>query len=161
MNEESQIDNGAASLDSLNFLLGNWQAVSKPEEPTGGFEFALQLQSKIIVRTNYADYAATSEHPAFRHEDLMIIYLDAERSLRADYYDSEGHAIRYNGKITGNNQVIFSSLPTTSTPGFRLGYTLDHNGKPNGSCEVAQPNQPDSFTPYLAWSAIKTSETDT
>jgi len=146
------------SLDSLSFILGKWQAVSKPEEPTGGFEFSHQLQSKIIVRTNFADYPATNERPAFRHEDLMIIHQDADEGLRADYYDSEGHVIHYTGRITGNNQVIFSSSPTASTPGFRLGYTLDHDGKLNGSFEVAQPNQPDSLTPYLAWSAIKTSE---
>ena len=161
MNEDSQTDNEITSLDSLGFLLGKWQAVSKPGEPTGGFEFALQLHSKIIVRTNYADYAATSERPAFRHEDLMIIYLDAEQGLHADYYDSEGHVIRYNGKITGKNQVVFSNLPTASSPGFRLSYNLDQDGRLNGSFEVAQPNQPDSFTPYLAWLATKTSESNT
>lgn len=143
------------SLDSLNFLLGKWQAVSKPGEPTGSFEFSLQLQSKIIVRTNHADYAATNERPAFRHEDLMVIYQEADTGLRADYYDSEGHVIRYTGQIPGKNQIVFSSLPTASTPGFRLSYNLDHDGRLNGSFEVAPPNQPDSFMPYLAWSAIK------
>lgn len=160
MNEESQTDNMAASLDSLNFLLGKWRAVSKPEEPTGGFEFTLQLQSKIIVRTNYADYAATNERPAFRHEDLMVIYLGTGQGLHADYYDSEGHVIRYDGKITAKNRVVLSSLPTASSPGFRLSYYLDQDGRLNGSFEIAQPDQPDSFTPYLAWSAIKTSEAD-
>jgi len=158
MNEESQTNDMMVSLNSLNFLLGKWQAISKPEEPTGSFEFSLQLQSKIIVRTNFADYPATNERPAFRHEDLMIIYQDEDKALRADYYDSEGHIIRYIGQINGNNRVIFSSPPTTINPGFRLVYSLDQDGKLKGSFEIAQPNQPASFSPYLVWSAIKTSK---
>lgn len=157
MEHDSQANHPVTLLDSLKFLLGRWQAVSKPEEPTGGFEFAFQLQSKIIVRTNFADYPATNEHPAFRHEDLMVIYLDEEAGVRADYCDSEGHVIRYTGQIPGKDSVVFSSLPTASTPGFRLSYHLDHDGRLNGSFEVAPPNQPDSFMPYLAWSAVKLS----
>jgi len=160
MNEDSETDNEITSLDSLSFLLGKWQAVSKPGEPTGSFEFTLRLQSRIIIRTNYADYPATNGHPAFRHDDLMIIYQVAGEGLRADYYDSEGHVIRYTGQISGNNQVVFFSQPTASSPAFRLGYNIDPDGRLNGSFEVAQPNQPDTFTPYLAWSAIKTSESN-
>jgi hypothetical protein len=109
-------------LSSLNFLLGQWQALSKPGEPTGKFRFASQLQSRIIVRTNYADYAATNERPAFRHKDLMIIYCDEAQNLLADYYDSEGHIIHYCGQVNRENEVVFTSIPTTSNPRFRLSY---------------------------------------
>ena len=109
-------------LRALDFLLGSWQAISGPEEATGGFIFASQLQSHVIVRTNHADYPATSNQLAYHHEDLMIIYHDETLGLRADYYDSEGHIIRYAGKAIAPNEVVFTSEPTALGPGFRLTY---------------------------------------
>jgi hypothetical protein len=68
----------------LRFLLGNWTGeggeVGAGGEQTaigsGWFSFALDLQDNIIVRKNHAHYAATSEKPAYDHDDLMIIYPD-------------------------------------------------------------------------------------
>lgn len=142
-------------LSSLSFLLGQWQALSKPGEPTGEFRFVSQLQSKIIVRTNYADYDATNERPAFRHEDLMIIYCDEAQNLLADYYDSEGHVIHYAGQLNGENEVVFTSMPITSIPRFRLRYHLDDDRRLIGTFETASPVEPNVFTPYLSWSAVK------
>jgi hypothetical protein len=164
MSTQSQ-DNRPASntsdgrlLDSLRFLLGQWQAVSKPRGPSGGFSFISQLRSRVIVRTNYAHYPATEERPSFHHEDLMVIYEDEGQNLRADYYDSEGHVIRYSGEVIETNKVIFTSASTNSSPRFRLSYLLDEDGSLIGSFEMALPNQPDQFTPYLSWSAIKSPE---
>jgi len=109
-------------LGSLHFLLGQWWADQKFGEPAGGFTFASQLQSRIIVRTNYADYPATDERQAYRHEDLMVIYCDENQTLRADYYDSEGHVIRYSGQVIEKNRVVCTSEPTGSGPGFRFTY---------------------------------------
>jgi len=146
-------------LSSLNFLLGHWQALSKPGEPTGEFSFVSQLQSKVIVRTNLADYPATSERPAFRHEDLMVIYCDEAQNLLADYYDSEGHVIRYSGQTIGDAKVVFASLPGMPGPGFRLTYRLEEEGTLTGSFEVASPGEPNVFNPYLNWSAVKRADT--
>jgi len=140
---------------ALDFLLGHWQAVNQPGEPTGGFDFASQLQSKVIVRTNYADYPATAERAAFRHEDLMIIYYDENQNLLADYYDSEGHVIHYTGQVRDGNRVVFQSAPTYSGPAFRLSYQLETDGRLSGTFEIAQLAELDKFMPYLAWSAIK------
>jgi len=142
-------------LSSLSFLLGQWQALSKPGEPTGEFRFVSQLQSKIIVRTNHADYDATNERPAFRHEDLMIIYCDDAQKLLADYYDSEGHVIHYVGQVNGENKVVFTSLPMAASPRFRLSYHLDDERRLIGTFETASPVEPNVFTPYLSWSAVK------
>jgi len=142
-------------LSSLSFLLGQWQALSKPGEPTGEFRFVSRLQSKIIVRTNRADYVATSERPAFQHEDLMVIYCDEAQNLLADYYDSEGHVIRYVGQVSGENRVVFTSIPITSSPRFRLSYYLDDDKKLIGVFETAVPDEPNVFTPYLRWSAVR------
>jgi len=142
-------------LASLNFLLGQWQALSKPGEPSGRFSFVSQLQGKIILRSNQADYPASNERPAFRHEDLMVIYCDEGQNLLADYYDSEGHVIRYSGEIVGEDKVNFTSKPANASPSFRLRYSLEQNGILNGAFELALPDEPNVFRPYLNWSAIK------
>lgn len=140
-------------LEALRFLLGDWEAIGEPEEATGGFRFVPQLQSRVIVRTNYAEYPATTDRPAYRHDDLMIIYFDQAQGIRADYYDSEGHIIRYAGQASPPNQVVFTSEPTPAGPGFRLSYRLGENGILAGIFEIDAPNQPCGFAPYLAWSA--------
>ena len=86
-------------LEPLRFLLGDWQADGggKPGEASGGFTFASGLQERVIVRTNYAEYLAAADKPSSRHDDLMVLYAAESGEIRADYYDSEGHVIRYAG----------------------------------------------------------------
>ena len=142
-------------LAALQFLLGDWEAISQPGEATGGFSFTPALLSHVIVRTNYAAYLATSERPAFRHEDLMVIYVDDGQKLRADYYDSEGHVIRYEGRLEAPGEVAFVSAATAVGPGFRLSYRQVAPGLLDGVFEVASPQQPGTYAPYLAWSVRK------
>ena len=85
----------------------------------------------------------------------MIIYQDEAHVLHADYYDSEGHVIRYVGVTVGSNAVVFTSEPASSSPRFRLSYHFSGDGILTGTFEIAAPNQPNSFTPYLSWSARK------
>jgi hypothetical protein len=143
----------AQGLETLNFLLGDWEAIGEPGEAKGGFRFVSQLQSRVIVRTNYAEYPATTDLPTYRHDDLMIVYYDEMQGLRADYYDSEGHVIRYAGQASPPNRVVFTSEPTASGPGFRLSYQLGENGILAGTFEIASLNQPGGFAPFLSWSA--------
>ena len=84
----------------------------------------------------------------------MVIYQEAQ-ALRADYYDSEGHVIRYSATVPESHSVIFTSEPAASNPVFRLSYQLNSDGELKGSFEIAMPNAPDTFTPYLSWSAVK------
>src|SRR5882762_2334185 len=73
----------APDWSKLEFLLGNWVADG------GSFSFELQLDRRVIVRKNQ------NSNP--RHEDLMTIYPDEQTGkLRAIYFDSEAHVIRYN-----------------------------------------------------------------
>jgi hypothetical protein len=139
-------------LESLRVLLGAWRAVSAPGEPEGGFAFEEQLQGRVIVRQNHADYAASDSAPAWRHEDLMVIY--DEGRLRADYFDSEGHVIRYAGEITGDEAVSFTSLGDTAGPVFRLSYRVE-DGTLRGAFEIGDPGSDGAFRPYLAWSAVR------
>jgi len=85
-------------------------------------------QGHVILRTNFADYPATPERPAFRDEDLMVIYIDEAGAIRGDYVDSEGHVIRYSGLTVGADAATFLSGTTSPGPVFRLAYRLAGGG---------------------------------
>jgi hypothetical protein len=151
------------ALEPLRFLLGDWQAqgAGKPGEGTGGFTFALALQDRVLVRTNYADYLARAERPSSRHDDLMVLYATDAGEIRADYYDSEGHVIRYSGTTRASGQLILVSEPAAGAPRFRLSYRLNPDGTLDGRFEIAPPGEPDSFGPFLSWTSRRTSAKDT
>src|SRR6266481_7240139 len=66
------------SLDDLRFLIGEWEGAGGggPGSGKGTFSFTSDLQNKVIVRRNHAEYPATADRPAVRHDDLIVIYLD-------------------------------------------------------------------------------------
>jgi hypothetical protein len=140
-------------LEPLGFLLGEWLSAGtgQPGEPTGKAEFSLGLQGRIILRNNYADYPAAVGRPGSRHEDLMVIYALPSDSIRADYYDSEGHAIRYVVQVPEPSHAIFLSELKIGQPRFRLSYRLEATGVLKGAFDIAPPGQPEAFKPYLAW----------
>ena len=150
-----EIDKTAAQnpLEALRFLLGEWEAIRAPGEATGGFTFESRLLRQAIVRANYSETLASKERPASRHEDLLVIYLEEAKTLRADYYDSEGHTIRYLGQVPAPGQVSFTSDPAAPGPGFRLTYRLAGDGILHGAFEISPPGQPGAFSPYLMWTA--------
>jgi hypothetical protein len=142
------------ALSSLGFLIGGWQAVDTPPGESGAFTFKLSVQDHIMVRTNEATYAATAERPALRHDDLLVIY--GERgSLRADYFDREGHVIRYAVRTQNANVVVFVSDLSPNEPRYRLTYSMAADGVLLGSFEIASPAAPETFKPYLSWKARK------
>jgi hypothetical protein len=138
----------------LRFLLGDWQAIDTPPGETGSFTFALAVQDHVIVRTNEARYAATTIRPASRHDDLLVIYGD-NGALKAEYFDSEAHVIRYLVEVRQPNVVVFVSDPGPGEPGYRLTYTAAADGVLTGSFEIAPPGSTRSFKPYLSWKARK------
>src|SRR5690349_8921140 len=71
-------------------LVGHWVADPSPDGAVGSFSFTSELQSRVLMRKNVADYPKTKVH----HEDLMVVY-KGETLTRADYWDNEGHVIRY------------------------------------------------------------------
>lgn len=137
-------------LAALEFLVGDWRAVDTAPGEHGSFSFRFEAQHHVLVRTNEAVYDAAPSRPASRHDDLMVVY-EENGGLRADYFDSEGHVIRYAGS-TGPNRVVLVSDPDPRGPRYRLTYSLD-GATLNGSFEVAAPGSPDAFKPYLAWKA--------
>jgi hypothetical protein len=140
-------------LAPLAFLLGDWDGGGSgtPGQGSGGTSFATGLQDRVIVRTNFAVMAATDKTPASRHDDLMIIYVDEQRVVRADYYDNEGHVIRYLVATPADGRVIFTSEAAAAAPRYRLTYEAAAGGAVKGAFLLAPPGKPDAFAPYLAW----------
>jgi len=143
----------AAGLKALEFLLGDWEAVGTSPGESGAFIFSLAVQEKVIVRTNYAQYPARDAQPATRHDDLMVIFPE-DGALKADYFDSEQHVIRYVVTPHGPTEVVFVSEPRPSEPRYRLTYALGADKQLKGTFEIAPPGAAE-FKPYLTWSARK------
>jgi len=144
------------ALAPLQFLIGNWQAIDTPAGESGSFTFKPSVLGRIIVRTNEANYAATAERPASRHEDLLVIY-EENGSLKADYFDSEAHVIRYVVQAPGPGSVTFISDPNPREARYRLTYAARPDGVLLGTFEIAPPGSPDGFKSYLSWKARRVS----
>jgi hypothetical protein len=142
-----------APLVPFQMLIGEWQALDDPSGATGGFTFSYSVQDRVIVRTNYASYPAANGKPASRHDDLMVIYIDGD-VVRADYFDNEGHVIRYVAEARPD-QIVFLSETKASEPRYRLLYRRASDGLLHGRFDVAPPGRPDTFSTYLSWSARK------
>ena len=148
-----------SSLDDLRFLIGEWEGVGEggPGSGKGVFSFAFDLQSKAIVRKNYAEYPSTASRPAIRHDDLIIIYLDrASNQILANYFDSEGQQIIYRVTFSSDRQAVtFLSEASASQRRYRLSYLKLKDGTLSGKFEIAPPGQSDAFKQYLGWIARK------
>jgi len=148
---------GAAAADQpadwgpLERLRGEWvgEGGGGPGQGSGWFSFKTDLQGKILVRTNRAEYPASKERPAFAHDDLMIVYRDSTAApAHAIYFDSEGHTIRYDVQ-PGENAIVFVSAAQTNAPRYRLTYTLVDRDHLKIRFEIAPPAHPDRFAPYI------------
>jgi hypothetical protein len=112
-------------FDALNFLVGHWtgEGTGTPGTSEGEFSFEWDLSHNILVRKSFAEYPAAQGRPASRHDDLMVVFLEAGK-LKADYFDSEGHVIRYAvNPATDSKSVEFLSEPLPGSPRYRLTYT--------------------------------------
>ena len=143
----------ASRLEPLRFLLGEWQGIGDQAGATGGFTFSSTVQDRVIVRTNSSNTPATASGPASRHDDLMVIYVEDDE-VKADYFDNEGHVIRYVAEARPD-QVVFVSEVKPSEPRYRLLYRRGSDGLLHGRFDVAPPGKPDAFSPYLSWAARK------
>jgi hypothetical protein len=141
-----------ANWDGWKFLMGEWvgEGSGSPGQGEGGFTFSLDLQKRILERHNYALYPATKDRPAFRHDDLMVVYQGTGKSTQAIYFDNEGHVIRYMVEFAkDSSSVVFVSAPSTSEPRYRLTNSKDGDGKIGITFEVAPPGKPEAFQQYI------------
>jgi hypothetical protein len=152
LSSPAQRKSDVGSWDSWRFLLGEWtgEGGGQPGQGTGTFSFNFDLQGKVLVRRNHADYHVTKDRPASSHEDLMVIYQEEGPRTRGIYFDSEGHVIHYTAEFSEDkNTITFVSAPAPSDPRFRLTYTKGKNGTLAIKFEIAPPGKPDSFSTYL------------
>lgn len=149
-----------AALAPLSFLVGEWvgTGAGQPGAAAGSAVFSRDLQDGVIIRRSFAEYPAAADRPVSRHDDLMVIHADADGAVRADYYDNEGHVIRYAVTVPAAGQAEFLSEPAAGQPRFRLSYVLRDGGTLDGAFAIAPPNAPEgpgAFRPYLSWSSVK------
>jgi len=134
-------------------LIGDWvgEGGGGPGQGGGGFSYQFDLQKNVIVRRNYAEYPAQNGRPAFRHDDLVIVYLDgASRRPRAIYFDSEGHTIRYAITVSGDS-LIFESEPGEPGTHYRLTQT-PARGRLTGKFESRGPGEA-QYKTYIEFTA--------
>jgi hypothetical protein len=139
---------GAQDWGPVAFLIGHWKGDGggDPGLGRGAFSFVSDLQGKVLVRRNFAEYPAANGKPAFRHDDLMIVYRDGKQ-LKADYYDNEEHVIHYTVRASPAGGAVFESDAAQPGPRFRMTYI------PNGAVaitikfEIAPPGK--DFATYI------------
>src|SRR5262252_7525043 len=147
-----QLNKEADSWEAFRFLVGEWvgKGSGSPGEATGAFSFSFDLEEKILVRKNRADYPATKDKPAYSHTDLMVIYKEGPE-IRAIYFDNEGHTIHYAVTISKDlpTRITFLGDISTSAPRFRFVYSKINNNNMTFQFDVAPPGEPEAFTKYL------------
>jgi hypothetical protein len=140
----------------LQFLIGDWagEGGGQPGQASAGsFSFTPDLQGTVLVRRSFAEYPAANGQPAFRHDDLTIVYRDAaSKQFRATYWDNEGHVIQYSVQAAGDG-VVFVSEGPPSAQRFRTGYSRAGPSQVKISFEIAAPGK--DFTPYVEARARK------
>jgi hypothetical protein len=149
----------SVSWEKWQPLIGVWKAEGKgnPGEGQGSFSFAYDLQNRVILRKSRTDYPAAEGRPAFAHDDLLVIYADeASHRFRGNYFDNEGHVIRYTAEFSPDGKTVtFVSDPAPSQPAFRLTYTMTEPTTLSIKFEIAPPNAPEKFKVYVEGSARK------
>ena len=79
--------------------------------------------------------------PAFRHDDLLIVYREVTAAaIRAIYFDNEGHVIRYNVEAAAN-QAVFTSEGSRNEPRYRMTYRAAGPNQLGFRFEIAEPGK--------------------
>ncbi len=134
-------------------FVGTWEGAGSgaPGQGGGEFSFAPELQGAVLVRHSYAAYPPTKDKPAYRHDDLMVVYQDG-KTTRADYWDNEDHVIHYTAELSPG-KLVFVSDEAQSGPRYRLTYIKTGADTLKLTFEIAPPGVPDKFSTYIEASA--------
>ena len=140
---------GKPNWDDWQFLLGKWigEGGGSPGQGEGGLSFCFDLQEQVLLRKNHVEFTATSDRPAFTHDDLTIFFQDLHEDTRAIYFDNEGH-VTYNSVVTTKEGIIMTSDPG-SIPRTRTTLLTGINGTFITRFEIAPPENPEAFVIYV------------
>jgi hypothetical protein len=148
-------------FQSLSFLIGTWEAktaASNGITASGTYVFQLELKNHILARHTTSNSAACKGPADFdcEHGDLLYIYADSPgQTLRAIYFDNEGHVIHYIVTAPTATTAEFLSDPSAPGPQFRLLYELKGTIM-SGKFQMRMPGQQD-WRSYLEWTGPRTS----
>lgn len=143
---------------ALGFLQGTWEAKATGGQgvsATGTYTFSSELGDRILARHSTSD-AGCKGPESFNcdHHDLLYIYQDAPgQSLKAIYFDNEGHVIHYDVSTPEAKTAIFLSDGSLPGPQFRLTYELK-GAVMSGKFQMRPPGQSE-WNSYLEWSGSK------
>lgn len=147
-----------ADWSAWNFLVGDWISTSGGGAPgqatAGGFTFSFDLQKRLLVRRSFSEFPATDDMPAYRHDDLMVVFQDEAGKTRAVYFDNEGHVIHYGVSFSADGgTVTFTSDAAVPGPRFRFIYRKLGTGEIDMEFDIAPPGQPEAFSKYVGGTA--------
>jgi hypothetical protein len=139
-------------------LVGDWVSVEPAPTGSGASSFRFELDGHAIVRRNRAEVTSGAAKTAKPHEDLMVVYPtgpgDAARAL---YVDNEGHVIQYAATWSPDFKVLtFLSDAVPGAPRFRLTYQFQSASEVSITFEIASPDSPAAFKPYVTGRARRT-----
>jgi hypothetical protein len=149
---------GADPWKPLQFLIGTWEAKTKGGSAgavsSGTYTFQFELKNHILSRrTNSVECKGPSDFNC-EHSDLLYVYPDAPGgSLKAVFFDNEGHVIHYDVSVPNAARVVFVSDSSQKGPQLQLSYELK-GMELFGKFEIRMPGQAE-FTAYLEWSGAK------
>lgn len=142
-----------SSWEDWGFLLGEWTSAESSGVPgsasSGSFSLVPDLEGKILVRKNHAEYPAANGRPGIIHDDLMIVYRE-NGATKAFYDDNEGHVIRYNvSSSPDRKKITLLSEKAAGAPQYRLTYESVQPGTVKLSFEIATADKPEEFKKYV------------
>jgi hypothetical protein len=153
----AQQPRAANEWKDFDFLLGEWtwSGGGQPGQAKGVSTVRHELNETVLVRKTHLDYPATKERAAFTHDDLLYVYHDPlDNSVRAIFFDGEGHVIRYSltGPPGGNSLQFLSDAAPGGTR-CRMTYTRTGPDSVTEKFEIAPPGKPDEFAAYVEFVA--------
>ncbi len=142
--------------DYWQFLLGEWtgEGGGVPGQGGGLQVFHLDLQEQVLLRKNHIDFPATPDRPAFSHDDLTVIYPHPSGSMRAIYFDNEGHVTPYSVDAK-KDVIVMVSDPEPNAPRSRTTFLKGKNGTLINRFELIPPNEPEAFQMYVEGTSIR------
>jgi hypothetical protein len=159
----AQQKSSAPNWDAWKFLQGKWlgEGSNETSQGSGYATFEPDLQDKVWVRRNHAEYPGANGSPAQVHDDLMIIYFDRSTNrTRAFYADTEGHVIHYTASFSADGkQLVFLGDSSPGGPRYRLTYVLTAPDRMTVELDMAQSATPATWQKIVAGKIRKVTTT--